>query len=61
MWLIGVNMRHLRNKLRLFVCMRDKRGCYSTDLRVFQVVQYCIQDNLGSKSYFSIEPIYEAT
>ena len=29
MWLLEVNMGHLRSKLQLSVCMRDKRGCYS--------------------------------
>ena len=61
MWLLEVNMGHLRSKLQLSVCMRDKRGCYSINLRVFRVVQYCTLDNRGSKFYFSVEPIYEAT
>jgi hypothetical protein len=60
MWLIEVNTRHLHSKLLLFVCMRDKRGCCSINLRVFQVMCFGTLDNLGSKSYFSVEPIYEA-
>jgi len=45
MWLLEVNMGHLRSKLQLSVCMRDKRGCIRKRAPGWKMLYFFVLDN----------------